>query len=578
MRRNWVEGTNNDAVGTGASWTYSEAGTDAWATAGAMNTSTDRYNTDLWDATASTFGALGSVTIPLNSSGVAAVQSWVTTPANNFGLTVQYMGSGTTADYWYVAARDNTSYAGATLNITYNPAGPTITTTGTLNPFSSTPGTPSAQQSYTVSGSNLSDAIVIPPPADFELSLTSGSGFSSSPISLSPTGGTVASTTIYVRFNRATEGTSSGNITHTSTGATTQNVAVSGTAMFGWIAYNDSAWVSGQTNPANTTTYGISGTTTGLLKNFVTGANTAVTATITTSGGLSLQASTGTETTSGTDAYNTFHNNANMIGVVNYSATAGWYMDVTFTGLDPAKTYTFATSANRAGGTGGTPAYPTRVSRYTVSDATTATNASTSGVTISTTTFANDTSAFVTGENTTAGYVARWTGIQPGGDGDFTVRAQANGAVNEAYGFSVFLLREEAAGSSPTITTTGTLSAFSSQPGVASAEQSYTVAGSNLTANLVITAPADFEISTTSGSGFGSTSPDPKRRDSLSHDDLCPLQPRNCGLFWWEHHSHQHGRDHQECGSQRYGDGGRHGHVCRVRRLWSEYRQRTASS
>ncbi len=40
----------------------------------------------------------------------------------------------------------------------------------------------------------------------------------------------MAATTIYVRCNRATEGTSSGNITHTSPGATTRNVAVSGTA------------------------------------------------------------------------------------------------------------------------------------------------------------------------------------------------------------------------------------------------------------------------------------------------------------------------------------------------------------
>ena len=49
-------------------------------------------------------------------------------------------------------------------------------------------------------------------------------------MTLNQTGGTVAATPIYVRFNRATAGTSSGNITHTSTGATAQNVAVTGTA------------------------------------------------------------------------------------------------------------------------------------------------------------------------------------------------------------------------------------------------------------------------------------------------------------------------------------------------------------
>ena len=41
--------------------------------------------------------------------------------------------------------------------------------------------------------------------------------------------GRAATTTIYVRFTRASSGTSSGNITHTS-GATPVNLAVSGTA------------------------------------------------------------------------------------------------------------------------------------------------------------------------------------------------------------------------------------------------------------------------------------------------------------------------------------------------------------
>ena len=107
---------------------------------------------------------------------------------------------------------------------------PRITITGTpLSAFSSVPGTPSAEQHYTVSGSNLTDDITITAPSGFQISLTSGAGFDSS-LTLSQTDGNVAATTIYVRFNRATEGTSSGNIAHTSAGATIRNVAVSGTA------------------------------------------------------------------------------------------------------------------------------------------------------------------------------------------------------------------------------------------------------------------------------------------------------------------------------------------------------------
>ena len=93
---------------------------------------------------------------------------------------------------------------------------PTITITGIpLGDFNSEPGIPSAEQSYTVSGSNLKDNITITPPADFEISPTSGSGWRLPP-TLTQSGGNVAETDIYVRFNRATEGTSFGNIAHTS--------------------------------------------------------------------------------------------------------------------------------------------------------------------------------------------------------------------------------------------------------------------------------------------------------------------------------------------------------------------------
>ena len=119
---------------------------------------------------------------------------------------------------------------------------------------------------------------------------------------------------------------------------------------------------------------------------------------------------------SGTDAYNVFNGIVDLAGGIYYG-TSGWYVDMTFTGLDPTKTYTFVTTANRNNS-----AYTTRFSKFTIRDLTSATNESTSGTTISTTTIANDTTAFWTGYNTENGYVARWTGINPGADGDFNVR------------------------------------------------------------------------------------------------------------------------------------------------------------
>lgn len=60
----------------------------------------------------------------------------------------------------------------------------------------------------------------------------------------------------------------------------------------------------------------------------------------------------------------------------------------------------------------------------------------------------------------------------------------------------------------PDITTsTGSLSDFGSvRPGATSSNQTFTVAGVDLTANLVVTAPSsDFQVSLSSGSGFGSS-------------------------------------------------------------------------
>lgn len=122
-----------------------------------------------------------------------------------------------------------TTDTSATFNITAAPT-PTISIVGTLTAFTTTgTGVPSAQQSYNVSGSNLTGNISIVPPAQFEISLTGGGGFTpTNPITLTQAGGTVASTQVFVRYNPAVAGPHAGNIAHSSTGATTQNQAVSG--------------------------------------------------------------------------------------------------------------------------------------------------------------------------------------------------------------------------------------------------------------------------------------------------------------------------------------------------------------
>lgn len=103
-------------------------------------------------------------------------------------------------------------------------SGPSITTVGSLSAFSACSGSNSSEQSYSVSGSSLSANISITAPTGFEISKTSGSGFGSS-VTLTQSGGTVGSTTIYVRTKTDATSAGGGNIEHSSSGATTINVA-----------------------------------------------------------------------------------------------------------------------------------------------------------------------------------------------------------------------------------------------------------------------------------------------------------------------------------------------------------------
>jgi hypothetical protein len=98
--------------------------------------------------------------------------------------------------------------------------------------FSQNSATPSAEQSYAVSGDNLTNDVTITPPTGFEISTSTGGSFSATnPITLTAAGGNLVGepVTIYVRQSSSTLGVVSGNITHSSTGSNNPNVAVSGT-------------------------------------------------------------------------------------------------------------------------------------------------------------------------------------------------------------------------------------------------------------------------------------------------------------------------------------------------------------
>jgi hypothetical protein len=106
---------------------------------------------------------------------------------------------------------------------------PLVTATGaSLNDFNYISGYASPEKIIVISGKALSDNIVITAPDNFEVSLSSGSGYAQS-LTLAQSNGSVAATNIYVRLKSALGvGGYSGNISITSIGATSTAMAVSG--------------------------------------------------------------------------------------------------------------------------------------------------------------------------------------------------------------------------------------------------------------------------------------------------------------------------------------------------------------
>lgn len=115
---------------------------------------------------------------------------------------------------------------------------PTLHLSGTLSPFTTQHENPSDSQGYLLHGSNLTANIIVQAPAGFQLS-TDDVTFSSQLQLASSFNGC-----IYVRLSGENVGTFSGNITHSSTGATSQQLPVSGTVCSGSAGYAQDLFIS----------------------------------------------------------------------------------------------------------------------------------------------------------------------------------------------------------------------------------------------------------------------------------------------------------------------------------------------
>jgi len=214
-----------------------------------------------------------------------------------------------------------------------------------------------------------------------------------------------------------------------------------GTSRAEWVAYNDNLRESGDSTAANVTGWTIHNNdrahSTGRLKNFETASDSSMPTVTFTMGdaGLSVSGgSAGGNPIQGTEAYDIFNNIVDFGPNNIYYGGNGWWMEIEFTGLDPAKTYSFVGTAVRSRN------YPDRITLVTISGAVGYVNNSSDGIVER----SESQSKFLAGNNSVTGYVIRWDDIVPAASGSFKIRAEAapESSGGRGYPFGGFMLEE----------------------------------------------------------------------------------------------------------------------------------------
>jgi hypothetical protein len=340
----------------------------------------------------------------------------------------------------------------------------TITRTANLTSFSACFGTASSIQTFTVAGTftTTNNTIVLTAPAGFEVAVSNvNSGAYSSSVTIPQASAGTVTTTVSVRLSAtATAGTYTGTLTIASSSASTDLTILM---------------------PSSTvTSIPTVNSITGTLSTCIGGSNTL---TSTTTGGTWASSATGIATIGATT------------GIVS-GASAG----------NSTITYTVASGVNSAC-TNSTTAVVIVNSLPTVSIGTITTvlsNATSFTIPLASTT--GNQYSIIAGSPAMSSFVPVSSGTISGTSISVTLpTSKAAGS----YGFSLRVKNSttgcESASTTVTlavakIITTGTISAFTTCIGTASASQSFTVTSSDLTNNLTITAPSGYEVSRTSSS------------------------------------------------------------------------------
>jgi hypothetical protein len=189
-------------------------------------------------------GFVNGESATLVSGSVSYTTTYSTSSAaGTLGLVITPIVSGlSAANYQFLSSNGTVSViAASSPSITVDASGISDFGTQCVNSSSST-------MNFSVSGANLTSPIVITAQSGFEISTSSGAGFSASnPINLTPTGGTVSSTVIYLKFSPAAAQNYAETISISSNGSLSQFVNATG------IGTNGSVTIT--TNTASSITH-----------------------------------------------------------------------------------------------------------------------------------------------------------------------------------------------------------------------------------------------------------------------------------------------------------------------------------
>lgn len=171
--------------------------------------------------------------------------------SSSVGLSLQLSGNGNQYEefYWTGPSDDTPGEINVNQSFVSNPVITVSAPAGGYDFGLITYGKNTQSRSYTIVGANLTGDLSVTPPSGFQVSLDPGFNAlytSTSPLIISPTGGTIKPLQLYVRFSPVAQSgaISAGAIVHSSTGASDAGIPVKGTegSPNAWINefhYND---------------------------------------------------------------------------------------------------------------------------------------------------------------------------------------------------------------------------------------------------------------------------------------------------------------------------------------------------